>query len=63
MRSMRSGALTPPRQTHRAHPNPARTRTTPGDPATLGALEATEQVGRTGTVSQAEKGLNLFVPD
>jgi acetyl-CoA C-acetyltransferase len=36
---------------------------TPGDPETLAALEATEQVGRTGRVSPAENGLNLFVPD
>jgi acetyl-CoA C-acetyltransferase len=36
---------------------------TPGDPETLAGLEATEQVGRTGRVSPAENGLNLFVPD
>jgi acetyl-CoA C-acetyltransferase len=36
---------------------------TPGDPETLAGLEATEQVGRTGQVSPAENGLNLFVPD
>jgi acetyl-CoA C-acetyltransferase len=36
---------------------------TPADPETLGGLQATEQVGRTGRVSPNENGLNLFVPD
>jgi len=37
---------------------------TPNDPATLMALEAAEQVGRTGTVSQGPDGqTNLFTPD
>ncbi|MDZ4370591.1 MAG: acetyl-CoA acetyltransferase [Phenylobacterium sp.] len=35
---------------------------TPGDAATLAGMEAQEQVGRTGTVSQKD-GLNLFTPD
>ena len=35
---------------------------TPNDPATLAALEATEQVGRPGTVRAGET-TNLFVPD
>jgi acetyl-CoA C-acetyltransferase len=37
---------------------------TPNDPDTLMALEAAEQVGRTGTVSQGPDGqTNLFTPD
>lgn len=37
---------------------------TPNDPATLTALEAAEQVGRTGTVSPGPDGqTNLFTPD
>jgi acetyl-CoA C-acetyltransferase len=37
---------------------------TPNDPATLMALEAAEQVGRTGTVSAGPDGqTNLFTPD
>ena len=37
---------------------------TPNDPATLMALEAAEQVGRTGTVSPGPDGqTNLFTPD
>jgi acetyl-CoA C-acetyltransferase len=36
---------------------------TPGDAETLAGLEATEQVGRTGTVRQVDGDLNLFVPD
>jgi acetyl-CoA C-acetyltransferase len=35
---------------------------TPNDAETLNGMEAKEQVGRTGTVSQKE-GLNLFIPD
>jgi acetyl-CoA C-acetyltransferase len=35
---------------------------TPNDPQTLVGLEAAEQVGRRGTVSQTPDGLNLFVP-
>jgi len=36
---------------------------TPADPDMLGAFEASEQVGRSGTVTQGPDGLNLFVPD
>jgi acetyl-CoA C-acetyltransferase len=37
---------------------------TPNDPATLAALEAAEQVGRTGTVTQGDDSqTNLFTPD
>ena len=36
---------------------------TPSDPATLAALEASEQVGRTGVVSSADGQTNLFTPD
>jgi acetyl-CoA C-acetyltransferase len=37
---------------------------TPGDPATLVALEAQEQIGRLGSVSPADDGqTNLFIPD
>jgi len=36
---------------------------TPNDPATLAALEASEQVGRTGTVTSADGQTNLFTPD
>jgi acetyl-CoA C-acetyltransferase len=37
---------------------------TPNDPATLAKLEATEQVGRTGSVTQDGDGqTNLFTPD
>jgi acetyl-CoA C-acetyltransferase len=37
---------------------------TPNDPATLAKLEGAEQVGRTGSVSQAPDGqTNLFTPD
>jgi acetyl-CoA C-acetyltransferase len=35
---------------------------TPADPQTLASLEASEQIGRTGTVAQ-EGGLNIFTPD
>ena len=35
---------------------------TPDDPATLAAMEASEQIGRTGTVTQVGE-LNLFTPD
>jgi acetyl-CoA C-acetyltransferase len=35
---------------------------TPDDGATLAGLEATEQVGRPGTVSQNAQGLNIFTP-
>jgi acetyl-CoA C-acetyltransferase len=37
---------------------------TPGDPETLAAFEAKEQVGRTGSVRAADDGqTNLFIPD
>jgi len=36
---------------------------TPSDPATLAALEASEQVGRTGVVTSADGRTNLFTPD
>ncbi len=36
---------------------------TPNDPATLAALEASEQIGRTGTVTQGDGQTNLFTPD
>jgi acetyl-CoA C-acetyltransferase len=35
---------------------------TPADPQTLASLEASEQIGRTGTVAQ-EGDLNIFTPD
>jgi acetyl-CoA C-acetyltransferase len=35
---------------------------TPSDPQTLASLEASEQIGRTGTVAH-EGGLNIFTPD
>lgn len=35
---------------------------TPNDPATLASLEASEQIGRTGTVAQ-QGDLNIFTPD
>jgi acetyl-CoA C-acetyltransferase len=35
---------------------------TPDDPATLAGLEAVEQVGRTGVLTQ-RGDLNLFTPD
>jgi acetyl-CoA C-acetyltransferase len=35
---------------------------TPNDPATLASLEASEQIGRTGTVTQ-QGDLNIFTPD
>jgi acetyl-CoA C-acetyltransferase len=35
---------------------------TPNDPQTLASLEASEQIGRTGTVTQAGQ-LNIFTPD
>ena len=36
---------------------------TPSDPETLAAMEASEQVGRSGVVTQGGDGLNLFTPD
>jgi acetyl-CoA C-acetyltransferase len=36
---------------------------TPSDPDVLAAMEASEQVGRKGTVRQGDDGLNLFVPE
>jgi len=36
---------------------------TPNDSATLAALEAAEQVGRTGAVAQGDDQINLFTPD
>ncbi len=36
---------------------------TPNDPATLAALEASEQVGRTGVVTSTDGQTNLFTPD
>ena len=35
---------------------------TPHDPGILAAMEASEQIGRTGTVTQAGQ-LNIFTPD
>jgi acetyl-CoA C-acetyltransferase len=35
---------------------------TPADPGLLTAMEASEQVGRPGTVSQSADGLNIFTP-
>jgi acetyl-CoA C-acetyltransferase len=36
---------------------------TPNDAATLAGLEAGEQIGRAGTVSQSADGLNVFTPE
>ncbi|MBI1197176.1 MAG: acetyl-CoA acetyltransferase [Phenylobacterium sp.] len=36
---------------------------TPGDPGLLTAMEASEQVGRPGSVGQSADGLNIFTPD